>query len=77
MAFNPSGPYILVGDARGGVISFKLPNSLSEGPLTPDPKDENSKGQSIYTLEKAKMDKYLNTQDKFDYIIPEDSVIKQ
>jgi hypothetical protein len=44
VAFNPSGPYILVGDARGGVISFKLPNSLSEGPLTPDPKDENLKG---------------------------------
>ena len=61
VAFNPTGPYILVGDESGGVISFKLPSSLSQGPLTPDPKDENMKGQSIYTLEKAKMNKYLST----------------
>jgi dynein intermediate chain 1 len=44
VAFNPTGPYILVGDESGGVISFKLPYSLSQGPLTPDPKDENMKG---------------------------------
>jgi dynein intermediate chain 1 len=61
VAFNPTGPYILVGDESGGVISFKLPSSLSQGPLTPDPKDENMKGQSIYTLEKAKLNKYLST----------------
>jgi dynein intermediate chain 1, axonemal len=40
VSFNPFGPYILVGDQRGGVISFKLPNHLSEGPMQPDPKNE-------------------------------------
>jgi len=43
VSFNPFGPYILVGDARGGVISFKLPDHLSAGPLQPDPKNEAHK----------------------------------
>jgi dynein intermediate chain 1 len=72
VAFNPSGPYILVGDQRGGVISFKLPTSLSEGPLMPDPANDAHKGKTSMDLEKAKMEKYLSTQDRFDYVMPKD-----
>ena len=61
VAFNPTGPYILVGDEQGGVTAFKLPHSLSQGPLTPDPADESMKGKTTVTLEKAKMNKYLST----------------
>jgi dynein intermediate chain 1 len=30
VSFNPSEPIILVGDERGGVISFKLSTSLTQ-----------------------------------------------
>jgi len=37
VAFNLVDPIILVGDERGGVVSFKLSNSLFKGPTEPDP----------------------------------------
>ena len=37
VAFNFVDPIILVGDERGGVVSFKLSNSLFQGPVEPDP----------------------------------------
>jgi len=54
-----------VGDERGGVVSFKLSNSLFRGPVQPDP--ENDPGKTIQDMEIAKMDKYLNSQDKVEY----------
>jgi dynein intermediate chain 1, axonemal len=69
VAFNMTGPYILVGDQRGGVISFKLPNSLFRGPVQPDPENEADKGKTVVDMERAKMEKYLGTQDKEEYIL--------
>ena len=54
-----------MGDERGGVVSFKLSNSLFRGPVQPDP--ENDPGKTIPDMEIAKMDKYLNSQDKVEY----------
>ena len=52
-------PIILVGDERGGVVSFKLSNSLFKGPVIPDP--ETDPGKTIQDMEIAKMEKYLNS----------------
>jgi hypothetical protein len=76
VAFNHSGPYILVGDQRGGAQAYKLPNSLYGGPLQPNPEIDAHKGKTSNDLEKAKMDKYLSTQDKIEYILPGDKVAK-
>jgi len=65
VAFNWTDPIILVGDERGGVISFKLSNSLFRGPVEPHP--ENDVGKTIQDMEIAKMEKYLNSQDKVVY----------
>ena len=54
-----------MGDERGGVVSFKLSNSLFRGPVQPDP--ENDPGKTIQDMEIAKMDKDLNSQDKVEY----------
>ena len=54
-----------MGDERGGVVSFKLSNSLFRGPVQPDP--ETDPGKTIQDMEIAKMDKYLNSQDKVEY----------
>jgi len=55
---------VLVGDERGGVISFKLSNSLQQGPLIPT-EDDGTK--TTKDLEIAKMDKFLDSQDKEAY----------
>jgi len=65
VAFNWTDPIILVGDERGGVISFKLSNSLFRGPVEPDP--EQNPGKTIQDMEIMKMEKYLSTQDKVVY----------
>jgi len=65
VAFNWVDPIILVGDERGGVVSFKLSNSLFRGPVEPDP--EENPGKTIQDMEIAKMDKYLDSQDKVVY----------
>ena len=65
VAFNGIDPIILVGDERGGVVSFKLSNSLFRGPIEPDP--EVDVGKTTQDMEIAKMDKYLNSQDKVVY----------
>ena len=65
VAFNLVDPIILVGDERGGVVSFKLSNSLFQGPIVPDP--EADVGKTIQDMEIAKMDKYLDSQDKVVY----------
>ena len=65
VAFNPVDPIILVGDEKGGCVSFKLSNSLFQGPCEPDP--EENPGKTIQDMEIAKMDKYLDTQDKIVY----------
>ena len=58
VAFNLVDPIILVGDERGGVVSFKLSNSLFRGPVEPG---ENDVGKTIQDMEIAKMDKYHNS----------------
>lgn len=68
VAFNAFDPIILVGDERGGVVSFKLSNSLYQGPVEPDP--EVDVGKTTQDMEIAKMDKYLNSQDKVVYKEP-------
>ena len=65
VSFNLVDPIILVGDERGGVVSFKLSNSLFRGPVEPDP--EKDVGKTIQDMEIAKMDKYLDSQDKIVY----------
>ena len=65
VAFNWTDPIILVGDERGGVISFKLSNSLFRGPVEPHP--ENDVGKTIQDMEIAKMEKYLGSMDKVVY----------
>jgi len=65
VAFNWTDPIILVGDERGGVISFKLSNSLFRGPVEPNP--ETDVGKTIQDMEIAKMEKYLNSMDKVVY----------
>ena len=55
---------MLVGDERGGVISFKLSNSLQHGPEQPGEGDE---GKTVRDMEIAKMDKFLDCQDKDIY----------
>ena len=64
VSFNPVDPVILVGDEKGGVISFKLSNSLFRGPVQPGPDDT---GLTVTDMEIRKMDKYLNCQDKEIY----------
>lgn len=41
VSFNKEDPIILVGDERGGVNSFKLSKSLTQGPQKPV-KDEDA-----------------------------------
>ena len=67
VAFNLNDPIILVGDHKGGVVSFKLSNSLHQGPVEPDPENEAHKGKTIQDMEIAKLDKYLDSQDKVIY----------
>lgn len=64
VAFNYVDPIVLVGDERGGVISFKLSNSLQEGPVHPE---DPESGLTVRDCEIAKMDKFLNSQDKEAY----------
>jgi hypothetical protein len=54
---------VLVGDERGGVISFKLSNSLQQGPCQPEEGDT----RTVKDLEIAKMEKFLDCQDKDIY----------
>jgi len=61
VAFNQEDPIILVGDERGGVVSFKLSNSLFKGPVTPDPENEAHKGKTVQDMETAKMNKFLDS----------------
>jgi len=68
VAFNLVDPIILVGDERGGVVSFKLSNSLFQGPVEPDP--EVDVGKTVVDMEVAKMDKFLDSQDKIVYEAP-------
>lgn len=63
VAFNYIDPIVLVGDERGGVISFKLSNSLQQGPVEP----EEDSGKTVKDMEIAKMDKFLDSQDKEAY----------
>jgi dynein intermediate chain 1 len=67
VAFNQEDPIILVGDHKGGVVSFKLSNSLHQGPVHPDPENEDHKGKTVQDMEIAKLDKYLDSQDKVTY----------
>jgi len=72
VTFNTDDPIILVGDNRGGVYSFKLPNALNKGPLKyVQPKDEEKEGKeenkqipSTQELEIEKLETYLNSLDK-------------
>lgn len=45
VAFNKNDPIVLVGDDHGGVISFKLSNSLFKGP--DEPLKEEDAGKTI------------------------------
>lgn len=63
VAFNYVDPIILVGDERGGVISFKLSKSLTK---TAQPKNEEDNRTPVQ-LEIDKMEKFLSTQDKEVY----------
>jgi dynein intermediate chain 1, axonemal len=63
VAFNDRDPIILVGDERGGVISFKLSKSLTKVAQRKDAEDTRSREE----LEIAKMDAFLSTQDKVEY----------
>ena len=65
VSFNKVDPIILVGDERGGVNSFKLNSSLNKGPLVA--KKEEEMGKSSQELEQAKMETFLNAQDKNVY----------
>jgi len=56
VAFNYSDPIILVGDDKGGVISFKLSTSLYKGPVQPG---EDDVGKTVKDMEIAKMEKFL------------------
>ena len=72
VSFNNEDPIILVGDERGGVNSFKLSNSLFKGPEVFVPvKDEeypeNFVPPTSQFLEAKKMDKFLDSLDKFVY----------
>jgi len=74
VCFNYEDPIILVGDERGGVNSFKLSNSLSQGPLVYIPtKDEEKEAvdghvwPSTNELEQKKMEKFLDSLDKHVY----------
>jgi len=72
VSFNNEDPIVLVGDERGGVNSFKLSNSLFKGPevFVPE-KDfeypENFVAPTSQFLEEKKMDKFLDSLDKFVY----------
>ena len=63
VAFNPVDPIILVGDERGGVISFKLSDSLTK---TAKPKNEDDT-RTPMVREVDKFDRFLSTQDKVVY----------
>ena len=72
VSFNKEDPIILVGDERGGVNSFKLSNSLFKGPLVFEREkdkeyDENFKDPTSQFLESEKMDKFLDSLDKYVY----------
>jgi dynein intermediate chain 1, axonemal len=67
VAFNQEDPIILVGDHKGGVVSFKLSNSLCSGPEQPDPEKDADKGKTVQDMEIAKLERYLDTQDKVVY----------
>lgn len=64
VSFNKIDPIILVGDEKGGVISFKLSQTLTRGPVEPGPDDT---GKTIQDMEIAKMEKFLDSQDKVVY----------
>lgn len=74
VTFNTADPIILVGDNRGGVYSFKLPNALCKGPEKYEPpKDDDEKDKenkvipTTQELEMAKMDRFLDSLDKQVY----------
>jgi dynein intermediate chain 1 len=74
VTFNSEDPIILVGDERGGVNSFKLSASLYQGPEeyipTKEEKEKDPEGTvypSIQEMEKAKMEKFLDSLDKHVY----------
>lgn len=65
VAFNQEDPIILVGDHKGGVNSFILSKSLKKGPL--QPKDDEEAKKTPQELEREKMEKFLDSQDKEVY----------
>lgn len=72
VSFNIEDPIILVGDERGGVNSFKLSNSLFKGPevfvpIKDEEYPENFVPPTSQFLEAKKMDKFLDSLDKFVY----------
>jgi dynein intermediate chain 1 len=65
VSFNQEDPIILVGDQKGGVNSFILSKSLMRGPM--EPKTEEDAKKTPQELEREKMEKFLNAQDKEVY----------
>lgn len=66
VSFNQEDPIILVGDQKGGVNSFILSKNLKRGPLTQKPTGDG-KDKSPEELEREKMEKFLDSQDKEVY----------
>lgn len=72
VSFNKEDPIIVVGDERGGVNSFKLSNCLFKGPEVWVPEkdkeyEENFVPPSSQELEEKKMNKFLDSLDKYVY----------
>jgi len=65
VSFNSEDPIILVGDEKGGVNSYKLSESLFQGPRQPN-EDEIGK-ITVQELEIQKLNDFLNAQDKEVY----------
>jgi len=58
VSFNKEDPIILVGDEKGGVNSYKLSESLFQGPKQPPA--ENPDKLSIQDMEIQKLNDFLN-----------------
>jgi len=75
VTFNSVDPFLLVGDDRGGVYFFKIPNALCKGPLKYEPPkdeqdDKGGEGKVVPTtqeLEMEKMERFLDSLDKQVY----------
>jgi dynein intermediate chain 1, axonemal len=66
VSFNQEDPIILVGDQKGGVNSFILSKNLKRGPVLQKP-TADGKEKTPEELEREKMDKFLESQDKVVY----------